>query len=100
MVNALQIICSFNYFGIAPANVLSVMTNLNNMLELSALKTGKITSAVFNFTETQSPGSGFDDMEDDTKVLTLFLGNIFHIGVIVLAVYALYALVYLSGKSI
>jgi len=69
------------------------------MLELSALDTSKITSAVFNFTDTQSPGPGFDDMGNGTKVLTFFLGNLFYVGVITLAMYALYVLVFLCRKS-
>jgi hypothetical protein len=51
------------------------MTNLNDMLELSALETEEITSSLFNFTQTQSPGAGFDEMGNDSKVLTRFVGN-------------------------
>ena len=50
------------------------MNNLNDMLELSALETGQITSSLFNFTETKSPGAGFNEMGNDSKVLTEFIG--------------------------
>ncbi len=47
-----------------------VMTKFNDMLELSALETGQITSALFNFTEIQSPGPAFTEMGDGSKVFT------------------------------
>ena len=50
------------------------MNNLNDMLELSALETGQITSNLFNFTETKSPGAGLNEMGNDSKVLTEFIG--------------------------
>ena len=82
-----------------PGNVLMVMTKFNDMLELSALETGQITSALFNFTETQSPGAAFTEMGDDSKVLTKFIGNLFYIGLLGLAAYLLYGLVLCCGKS-
>ena len=71
MVNAFQIVNSFNYLETdVPGNVQIVMTKFNDMLELSALETGQITSALFNFTETQSAGAAFTEMGDDSKVFT------------------------------
>ncbi len=100
MVNAFQIVNSFNYLETdAPGNVLLVMTKFNDMLELSALETGQITSAVFNFTETQSPGTAFTEMGDDSKVLIEFIGNPFYIGVLGLAAYLLCGIVLSCGKS-
>ncbi len=99
MINAFQIVNSFNYIKTdVPGNVLLVMTKFNDMLELSALEIGQITSAVFNFTETQSPGAAFTEMGVDSKVLTEFIGNPFYIGVLVLAAYLLYGLFFCCGK--
>ena len=75
MVNAFKIVNTFNYLETnAPGNVRYVMNNLNGMLELSALETGQITSSLFNLTETKSPGAGFNEMGNDSKVLTEFIG--------------------------
>ena len=99
MVNAFQIVDSFNYLETdKPGNVQMVMTKFNDMLELSALETGQITSALFNFTETQSPGAAFTEMGDDSKVFTEFIGNVFYFGVLGLAAYLLYGLVHCCGK--
>jgi lipoprotein signal peptidase len=76
-----------------------VMIKFNDMLELSALESGQITSALFNFTETESPGAAFTEMGDDSKVLIKFIGNLFYFGVLGSAVYLLYGLVHLCGKS-
>ena len=51
------------------------MTDLNDMLQLSALETDEITSSLFNFTETLSPGAGLNEMGNDSKVFTVFIGN-------------------------
>jgi hypothetical protein len=75
-----------------------VMTKFNDMLELSALETGQITSALFNFTETQSPGAAYTEMGDGSKVFSEFIGNLFYIGVLGLAAYLLYGLVHCCGK--
>ena len=100
MVNALQIVTSFNYLKTSvPSNVLTVMTNLSNMLQLSIFPTSAIMSGVFNFTETQSPGAGFTRMGNDSKVLILFLGPLFFIGVLILAAYILNGFVHWFGKS-
>ena len=100
MVNAFQIVNSFNYLETDdPGNVQMVMTKFNDMLELSALETGQITSALFNFTETQSPGAAFTKMGDDSKLFTEFIGNLFYFGLLCLAVYLLYGLVLCCGKS-
>jgi hypothetical protein len=94
MVNSFQIIQSFNFLRLnVPGNVLLVMTNFNNMLNLSALETEQITSGLFNFTETQVPGAGFNEMGDTSKNLILFLGNVFFIALFLLAVYLLYGFV-------
>jgi hypothetical protein len=99
MVNAFQIVNSFNYLETdVPGNVKMVMTKFNDMLELSALETGQITSALFNFTETQSPGAAFTEMGDGSKIFTEFIGNLFYIGVLGLAAYLLYGLVHCCGK--
>ena len=75
MVNAFKIVNTFNYLETnAPGNVRHVMNNLNDMLELSALETGQITSNLFNFTDTKSPGAGLNEMGNDSKVLTEFIG--------------------------
>ena len=81
-----------------PGNVLIVMTKLDDMLELSALKTDQISSELFNFTVTQSPGAAFTDMGDDSKVFTLSIGILFYFGVLGLTVYVLYCLVHCCGK--
>ncbi len=100
MVNAFQIVDSFNYLETdKPGNVQMVMTKFNDMLELSALETNQITSSVFNFTETQSPGDSFTEMGNDSKVFTEFIGNLFYLGVIGLAAYLIYGLVHCCGKS-
>jgi lipoprotein signal peptidase len=100
MLNAFQIVNTFNYLETnAPGNVRQVMNNLNDMLELSALETDQITSSLFNFTETQSPGAGFTEMGNDSKVLTAFIGNLFYIGVVILLVYLLYGFVHGCGYS-
>ena len=100
IVNAFQIVNSFNYLETdMPGNVQVVMTKLNDMLELSALETGQITSALFNFTETQSPGGAFTEMGVDSNVFIEFIGNLFYIGVLGLAAYLLYGLVLCCGKS-
>ena len=100
MVNALQIVSAFNYLSTnVPGNVLTVMENLSNMLQLSIFPTNEIMSGVFNFTETQSPGSGFARLGNDSKVLTLFLGPLFLIGVLILAAYTLHGFVHWCGKS-
>ena len=54
---------------------------------------------MFNFTETQSPGAGFAEIGNDTKVLVIFIGKPFYIGVFILAIYILYGLVHFSLKS-
>ena len=100
MVNSFQIIQSFNFLRLnVPGNVLMVMTNFNDMLNLSALETEQITSGLFNFTETQAPGAGFNEMGDDSKNLILFLGNVFFIALFLLAVYLLYGFVNCCGYS-
>ncbi len=100
MLNAFQIVNTFNYLETnAPGNVRQVMNNLNDMLQLSALETDQITSSLFNFTETQSPGAGFTEMGNDSKVLTAFIGNLFYIGVVILLVYLLYGFVHGCGYS-
>ena len=100
MVNALQIVSAFNYLSTnVPGNVLTVMENLSNMLQLSIFPTSAIMSGVFNFTETQSPGAGFTRMGNDSKVLILFLGPLFFIGVLILAAYILNGFVHWFSKS-
>lgn len=100
MLNALQILSSFNYLAInVPGNVRSILSNLNDMIELSAIPTDQFTSKIFNFTETQSPGAGFAEMGNESKVLVLFIGKKFYIGFFISAVYMLYGLVHFSGKS-
>jgi hypothetical protein len=68
------------------------------MLALSALPTERITSELFNFTETQSAGANFAQMGNDSKVFTLYIGNLFYVGVILLVVYTFYGLVHCCGK--
>ena len=100
MVNAFQIVNSFNYLDTdVPGNVLMIMTKFNDMLELSALETSQITSALFNFTETQSAGAAFTEMGDDSKIFIEFIGNLFYLGVLGLAAYLLYGLVQCCGES-
>jgi hypothetical protein len=55
--------------------------------------------AVFDFTPTESPGAGFKRMGNDSKVLVLFLGTLFFIGVIILVAYILHGFVYLCRKA-
>jgi hypothetical protein len=99
MVNTFQIVSTFNYLSInSPGNVQIVMVKLSDMLALSALKTEQITSKLFNFTETQSAGENFAQMGNDSKVFTLYIGNLFYVGVLLFAEYILYGLVHCCGK--
>ena len=75
------------------------MVKMSNMLALSALPTSRITSKLFNFTETQSAGANFAQMGNDSKVFTQYIGNLFYVGVFLLVVYILYGLVHCCGKS-
>ncbi len=100
MVNGLQIILSFNYLNLnVPGNVVMVTTNLANMIQVNLFPTEVIMSTVFNFTSTESPGAGFTRMGNDSKVLVLFLGTLFFIGVLILVAYVLHGFVYWCGKS-
>ena len=99
MVNSFQIVSTFNYLSIdSPGNVQIVMVKMSDMLALSALPTSRITSELFNFTETQSAGANFAQMGNDSKVFTLYIGNLFYVGVFLFAVYILYGLVHCCGK--
>ncbi len=99
IVNSLQIVSTFCYFSIdSPGNVQIVMVNLSDMLALTALQTERITSELFNFTETQSAGANFAQMGNDSKVFTLYIGNLFYVGVFLFLVYLLYGLVHCCGK--
>ena len=76
-----------------------VETNLANMIEVNLFPTEQIFNAVFNFTSTESPGSGFARMGVETKVLIPLLGTTFLIGVLIFFSYAIHGLVYCCGKS-
>ena len=99
MVNALQIVQTFNYFSTdVPGNVLMVMTNLFNMIQVNLFPTDLILNALFNFSETESPGMGFERAGNDTKVLIPYLGTTFFFAVLILAAYILYGFVHWCGK--
>jgi len=94
MINAFQIVQSFNYLNVnSPGNVVLAMKTLDDMLSLTAIPTEQFLIKSFNFTETESPGPSFDNMGDNSKSLVLFLGNVFIIGLIILAIYLIYGFV-------
>jgi hypothetical protein len=70
------------------------------MINFDVFPTDLIMSSIFNFTPTESPGAGFTRMGNDTKVLTLFLGSIFLIGLITLLAYGIHGITYWCGKYI
>jgi hypothetical protein len=76
-----------------------VTTNLANMIQVNLFPTEQILNAVFNFTPTESPGSGFARMGVQTKLLIPLLGTTFLIGVLIFFSYVLHGFVYCCGKS-
>jgi hypothetical protein len=69
------------------------------MVNFDVFPTDAIMSAIFNFTPTEYPGSGFARMGNNTKILILYLGSTFLIGVITLASYGIHGITYWCGKA-
>ena len=61
MVNSLQIILAMQNLEVAaPGNVGLVMTNIATVASFDVIQSGTIIESTFSFSDTESPGIGFE----------------------------------------
>jgi len=96
MVNALQIIIAMQSLNIIkPGNVSLVLNNLASLASFDLIQSATIIEYSFSFSETASPGMGFESMGTTNKRLIPYLGMAY---LILLFVCGQYCLLYLAYR--
>jgi hypothetical protein len=100
MVNAIQIIVAMQSLGILkPGNVAMVVNNLASLASFDLIQSATIIEKSFSFSETESPGIGFESMGSTNKRLIPYLGMAYLILLFVCGQYcALYTAYRLKDK--
>lgn len=95
MVNALQIILAMQSLNIIkPGNVSLVLNNLASLASFDLIQSATIIEALFSFSETDSPGMGFESMGSTNKRLIPYLGMAYFILLFVCGQYCFLYLAY------
>jgi hypothetical protein len=77
-----------------PGNVYLVMNNLASLASFDFIQAGTIIYSMFSFSDTESPGIGFESMGNSTKRIIPYLGMSFLILLLIGAQYLCYGIAY------
>ena len=100
MVNSLQIILSVQNLQVAlPGNVGLVVGDLATLASFDIIQSGTIIDSTFSFSETESPGIGFESMGTSSQRLIPYLGMAFLILIFVWIQYITFYIAYLLKEK-
>ena len=99
MINALQITISFNEMELQiPGNINMVISYASDLASFNVFPTKAITGYLFQFSDTDLPGVGFESLGTTVKSLVLYLGSEYLLMHLMLLCYLFYGLTLFFSK--